>query len=94
MLLNFSLPFLFIFSLAFKGALHGFNFYHYDPYTQNLFAKGFEYDSQFAINAVTTFETFEHFVNPLEEIEKMLSISKNIIFTTELLPQPIPKPHE
>lgn len=71
----------------------GFDFLWADKYTSNFFAKGFEYHSE-SIEAITTFESFEHFVNPLEEIEKMLTISKNIIFTTEFLPQPIPKPHE
>jgi len=72
----------------------GFNFYWQDKYTQNLFARGFEYNGKDEIEAITTFESFEHFVNPIEEIEKMLNISKNIIFTTELLPHPIPKPGE
>jgi anaerobic selenocysteine-containing dehydrogenase len=74
----------------------GFDFYWYDKYTQNLFARGFEYDESIKgeIEAITCFEAFEHFVNPIEEIENMLSISKNIIFTTELLPNPIPKPQE
>jgi len=74
----------------------GFNFYWSDKYTQNLFAMGFEYNDSIKndIEAVTCYEAFEHFVDPLDEIEKMLSISKNIIFTTELLPQPIPKPED
>lgn len=71
----------------------GFDFRWDDKYTTNLFARGFEYHGE-AIEAITTFESFEHFVNPLEEIEKMLSISKNIIFSTELLPNHIPKPEE
>jgi hypothetical protein len=74
----------------------GFDFYWYDKYTQNLFARGFEYNetTKDEIEAITCFEVFEHLVNPVEEIENMLSISKNIIFTTELLPNPIPKPQE
>jgi hypothetical protein len=74
----------------------GFDFYWSDKYTQNIFARAFEYNDSIKnnIEAITCFEAFEHFVNPIEEIEKMLSISKNIIFTTELLPQPIPKPED
>jgi hypothetical protein len=73
----------------------GFDFYWYDKYTKNIFAKGFEYNNEMQpVEAITTFESFEHFANPLEEIENMLKISKNIIFTTELLPQPIPAPEE
>ena len=43
---------------------------------------------------MTTFESFEHFINPMDEIESLLKISKNIIFSTELLPNPIPKPDD
>jgi len=70
----------------------GFNFYHYDPFTENLFARGFESNNLEKYSALTTFETFEHFVNPLQEIEKMLKYSSNIIFTTELLPYDLSKP--
>jgi len=72
----------------------GFDFVLYDKYTQNLFAKGFEYNPSHKIEAITTFESFEHFAKPMDEIESMLKISKNIIFSTELLPDPIPKPED
>jgi hypothetical protein len=72
----------------------GFDFYWDDKFTTNLFSRGFEYDSKTKIDAVTTFESFEHFVNPVQEIEKLLSISNNIIFSTETLPNPIPDPEE
>lgn len=70
----------------------GFDFYWDDKFTTNLFSRGFKYDSKTKIEAVTTFESFEHFVNPIEEIEKLLTISNNIIFSTEILPNPIPNP--
>jgi len=72
----------------------GFDFYWDDKYTTNLFARGFEYQNGDKYEAVTTFESFEHFVNPIDEIESLLKISKNIIFSTELLPDPIPRPEE
>lgn len=72
----------------------GFDFYHYEPYTENLFAKGFEDNHSKNYKALTAFEVFEHFANPIEEIEKMLKFSQNIIFTTELLPNLIPKPND
>lgn len=70
----------------------GFDFYWIDLHTPNLFAKGFEYCDKDNIDAITTFETFEHFVDPIEEIGKIVKISPNIIFTTELLPNKIPEP--
>ena len=66
----------------------GFDFYWHDPFTKNLFARGFESMRSVEFELVTSFESFEHFVNPLQEIEKMLAISKNLLFTTELIPKP------
>jgi hypothetical protein len=72
----------------------GFDFYWFDPYCENLLSKGFEYNlnSKEKAEALTAFEVFEHLENPLPEIEKMLSYSSNIFFSTELLPFPIPEP--
>jgi hypothetical protein len=64
----------------------GFKFYWDDKYTENLFAKGFEYKKQ-KIDLITCFECFEHFQKPIKEIEKMLKISKTIIFSTRLIPK-------
>ena len=72
----------------------GFDFYWDDLYSKNLFARGFEYNKDDKIDLITSFESFEHFVNPLKEIENILSISTNIIFSTKILPWPIPKPDE
>jgi Methyltransferase domain len=69
-----------------------FDFYWHDPYTENIFAKGFEYQKKEEIDLLTTFESFEHFVEPMKEIQKITEISSNILFTTELLPNPIPEP--
>ena len=70
----------------------GFDFYWSDKYTDNFFARGFEHKNLFKYEAVTTFESFEHFVNPKKEIENLLELSKNIILSTELLPDSIPNP--
>ena len=74
----------------------GFDFYWHDPYTQNLFANGFEDDlkSNSKFELLTAFEVFEHLVNPKEELEKMLRFSDTIVFSTELMPQEIPDPEE
>jgi len=68
---------------------YGLNFLTLDPHTPNLFAQGFEYNNE-EIKAVTCFECFEHFVSPILEIEKILKISKNIFFSTYLLPEKEP----
>jgi len=72
----------------------GFDFSWHDPYTKNIFAKGFTYQEANKIELLTTFESFEHFQNPLKEIEKMLAISENIFFSTDVLSDNIPKPED
>ena len=72
----------------------GFDFYGYDQYCQNIFYHGFEGNQQEKYDLVTAFEVFEHFVDPLEEIEKLLKFSKNLLFSTQLLPADYPKPDQ
>ena len=74
----------------------GFDFYWLDKYADNLLTNGFEYNKKIhkKIEAITSFESFEHFVNPIQEIENILSISQNVLFTTELLPTNIPQLNE
>lgn len=73
----------------------GFGFRWYDPYSTNLLARGLELkDENSKFDLVTAFEAFEHFVEPIKNIEKMLQFSDNIFFSTELLPSPIPRPEE
>ena len=74
----------------------GFDFYWDDPFCENTLAKGFEYDAndKNSIQLLTAFEVFEHLVNPVYELEKILEISKSIVFSTILIPDPLPKPDE
>lgn len=71
----------------------GINAFWVDPYSENLVAKGFEYSGGRA-SLVTAFEAFEHFVNPVNEMESLLEISPNILFTTVLAPRPTPDPSD
>jgi hypothetical protein len=72
----------------------GLDFYWFDKACPNLFAKGFVADTAGEIHyeLVTAFEVFEHLANPLSEVEHMLEFSKNILFSTELLPDNDRKP--
>ncbi len=63
----------------------GMDFYWNDKYAKNLFARGFSHKFQ-KIKAITCLECFEHFNEPIREIENILNISKNIFFSTTLLP--------
>ncbi|HAM52397.1 MAG TPA: methyltransferase type 11 [Nitrospiraceae bacterium] len=73
----------------------GFDFYWLDRYSPNLLARGFEYTQELGnVELITSFESFEHFVEPNREIKTMLALSKNLIFTTEVLPTPVPRPED
>ncbi len=74
----------------------GFNFYGYDKFCDNIFSQGLEATEQGidCYEGVTAFEVFEHFVNPIDEIEQVLRFSRNILFSTGLLPASNPKPIE
>lgn len=64
----------------------GYDFFWRDAYCQNLFAKHFVADADSGYELMTSFEVFEHLVQPMAEIEAMLKLSPNILFTTELPP--------
>jgi len=72
----------------------GFNFFWSDPYTINALSRGFEQEKSTVYHVTTTFESFEHFLDPISEVQKILDISENIIFSTELVPEPLPKINE
>jgi hypothetical protein len=73
----------------------GFDFYRYDPHCENIFARDFEAENKgLGYELLTAFELFEHLVNPLDEVRKMLGFSGNIFFVTQLLPAATPKPDE
>lgn len=70
----------------------GFNAQWSDPYCANLMSRGFEHDGN-AADLVTAFEAFEHFVDPVKEIEKMFAIAPTILLSTTICPTPTPS-HE
>ena len=74
----------------------GYDFYWQDKYTENLFAQGFEFaeTEKMPIELLTCFEAFEHFVDPLAEFENLLCISRNILLSSEFVPEPLPSPSE
>lgn len=71
----------------------GFNFYWDDLFTPNLIGRGFERPTEHSrFEMVTTFECFEHWVNPLEEVSKILEETDSLFFTTNLISFPAPQP--
>ena len=71
---------------------NGFNFYWTDPYTKNIYSKELTWNKKDKIDFITCFECLEHFKEPNKELQKIFSISKNVLFSTTVLPEPIPKP--
>jgi hypothetical protein len=65
-----------------------------DPYCENLVARGFEYANDKQANLVTVFESFEHFVRPIDEMVKILDIAPNILLTTNIISDLAPIPSE
>jgi 2-polyprenyl-3-methyl-5-hydroxy-6-metoxy-1,4-benzoquinol methylase len=66
----------------------GFDFYLYDTYCDNIFAKDLQLFSleQRQFTAITAFEVMEHLDNPLETFEELFQHTDTIIFSTEIVP--------
>jgi hypothetical protein len=64
----------------------------HDPYCANILAAGFDYKPGDAADLVTCFEAFEHFVDPVAELERVLAISPNVLISTDLIATPAPQP--
>ena len=67
----------------------GYNFYHTDKYCTNLFAESFSLEDtnqKDNFDMVTLFEVLEHLSDPINEIQTILNLGKNLLFTTELQP--------
>ncbi|MDJ0553406.1 MAG: glycosyltransferase [Microcoleaceae cyanobacterium MO_207.B10] len=71
-----------------------YKFYWEDKYCKNLFAQNFQSIPNQKYELVTAFELFEHLVNPIAEIKEILNYSKNILFSTEILPPYNPQPNQ
>lgn len=69
---------------------YGINALWSDRYCQNLLARGFEHTGEPAA-LVTAFEAFEHFVNPADELDRLLAIAPNVLFSTDLIATPAPQ---
>ena len=67
----------------------GVDAFWYDKFCKNLVAKGFEYTDK-KVQLVTAFEAFEHFDQPMQELEQMLAIAPNVLLSTELIKTPTP----
>ena len=59
----------------------GVNVYWFDKYSENLLAKGFEYDGIAKMDILLAFEVVEHLENPMEAIREIMSKCDCFIFS-------------
>ncbi len=69
----------------------GFNFFWSDRHATNDYARGFECSEGATFDFLTAFEVLEHFVDPISDLSKLMSLSENVFVSTCILPQPAPK---
>jgi hypothetical protein len=65
----------------------GYDFYWYDKYCKNIFARGFEFVKNYPYKIITAFEVVEHLSEPLSEIYDLIinNSCETLIFSTELV---------
>ena len=56
-----------------------------DKYCENMLARGFEATAP-SYDLLTAFEVLEHLVDPVREIEEMLTVAPIVLVSTELIP--------
>ena len=73
----------------------GYDYFRQDYFCTNLFAKHFDItdlNPKTKFEILTAFEVFEHLEDPLIEVKKMVELSDNILFSTEIQPTNNPTP--
>jgi hypothetical protein len=68
----------------------GYNFHWQDEYCGNLFAVNWVASPDVQYELLTAFEVMEHLPKPIETIAAMFQQAPNILFSTELIPNPTP----
>ena len=71
----------------------GYDFEWYDEYCTNIFARGHE-KNKGHFDICTSFEMFEHLVNPLETVSALTALADTVVFSTSLIPEERPKTNE
>lgn len=74
----------------------GYDFYWHDSHCPNLYAEGFVADMSGASHyeLLTAVEVLEHLPDPLAALCSIAGLADNLLFATQLLPEPPPRPGE
>ena len=72
----------------------GLDFRHLDPLCTNMFAVGHEGTLEEHYDLVTAFEVLEHLPDPVASLEPLARSSDVLLLTTQVLPEPAPRPGE
>lgn len=71
----------------------GREFYWWDAYCENVFAKGYEHREENApYDLLTAIEVVEHLADPLPEFQRLFALAPTVLFSTELIPACRPAP--
>jgi hypothetical protein len=65
-----------------------------DPYAENIFASSFCDNMHKNYNLITSFESFEHFIEPNISFKDLICRTPNLLISTEIYPKNNPKPGE
>ncbi len=69
----------------------GYDFYLMDKYSENLFARGFDYLQGSETELITAFEVIEHLSDPIQTFDEMFKLSSNVLFSQPYIPDPVPQ---
>lgn len=78
----------------------GHQFFHRDPFCENLFAVGFEAndaardETSRRFDLLTAFEVLEHLANPHRDLQQFDSMAEHWLVSTEVVPDPAPQPDQ
>ncbi len=73
----------------------GHQFSHFDPYCENLFARGFDTKpGEARFDVLTAFEVFEHMADPQSDIKQLDEMADHWFVSTMIVPEPAPMPDQ
>jgi hypothetical protein len=63
----------------------GIDAHHYDRFERNRYASGFEFDPASTYRFVTAFEVWEHFADPMAELQRLFALDPDFVLVSTCL---------